>query len=139
MTDRAEPREEVNERVTHGRHCPCSACKREDWTRPELGPCGMHGEGCPAVYAPLPSAAGSSVPDTSGREKAYVVFSYGDPMPMTVCRTAELAEAYAAALARLPKDHPLYTADALVDELPLLSELPEPLRNPEAQKWEYEL
>lgn len=67
MTDRAEPREKVNERVTHGRHCPCSACKREDWTRPELGPCGMHGEGCPAVYAPLPSAAGSSVPDTSGQ------------------------------------------------------------------------
>jgi hypothetical protein len=40
-------------RITHGRHCTCSACAREDWTRPDLGPCGMHGEGCPPVYAPL--------------------------------------------------------------------------------------
>jgi hypothetical protein len=37
--------------VTHGRHCPCSACAREDWTR-ITGPCGMHGADCPAVYAP---------------------------------------------------------------------------------------
>lgn len=39
------------ERVTHGRHCPCSACAREDWTR-ITAPCGMHGPDCPAVYAP---------------------------------------------------------------------------------------
>jgi hypothetical protein len=39
-------------RVTHGRHCLCSACKQEDWTR-ITSPCGMHGEGCPAVYAPI--------------------------------------------------------------------------------------
>jgi hypothetical protein len=38
--------------VTHGRHCPCSACEREDWTR-ITAPCGMHGASCPAVYAPL--------------------------------------------------------------------------------------
>jgi hypothetical protein len=39
------------QKVTHGRHCPCSACAREDWTR-ITGPCGMHGKDCPAVYAP---------------------------------------------------------------------------------------
>jgi hypothetical protein len=43
---------EREQRVTHGRHCPCSACAREDWTR-ITGPCGMHGAECPAVYAPL--------------------------------------------------------------------------------------
>lgn len=43
-------------RVTHGRHCPCSACAREDWTK-IVAPCGMHGEGCPAVYAPISSDA----------------------------------------------------------------------------------
>src|SRR5215469_13632464 len=47
------------ERVTHGRHCLCSSCAREDWTR-ELGPCGMHGPDCPGVYAPL-GAVGSWV------------------------------------------------------------------------------
>ncbi len=40
------------ERVTHGRHCTCSACAREDWAR-ITGPCGMHGKDCPNVYAPL--------------------------------------------------------------------------------------
>ena len=68
-------------------------------------------------------------------EKIYVVFSYGDPMPMAACATSEVAEAYAAALGRLPNNHPLYTELAQVDELPLNSELPEPLRNPEAQVW----
>ena len=67
--------------------------------------------------------------------KVYVVFSYGDPMPMCACATGELAESYAAALARLPKNHPLYTESACVDELPLNTELPEPLRDPEAQVW----
>lgn len=37
-------------RVTHGRHCLCSACAREDWTK-ITSPCGMHGPDCPAVYA----------------------------------------------------------------------------------------
>lgn len=49
------------ERITHGRHCICSACAREDWTRPELAACGMHGPSCPPVYAPL-GAPGSYVP-----------------------------------------------------------------------------
>jgi len=40
---------------THGRHCPCSACAREDWTNPELAHCGMHGPSCPRVYAPDPA------------------------------------------------------------------------------------
>ena len=39
--------------VTHGRHCPCSACRREDWTR-ITAPCGMHGPTCPSEYAPIP-------------------------------------------------------------------------------------
>jgi hypothetical protein len=39
--------------ITHGRHCSCSACAREDWTQPHLAPCGMHGPTCPPVYAPL--------------------------------------------------------------------------------------
>lgn len=43
----------VGGKITHGRHCSCSACAREDWTRLELAPCGMHGFGCPPVYAPL--------------------------------------------------------------------------------------
>jgi hypothetical protein len=42
--------------LTHGRHCPCSACAREDWTNPNLAPCGMHGPTCAAVYAPIPRA-----------------------------------------------------------------------------------
>jgi hypothetical protein len=41
------------ERVTHGRHCPCSACAQEDWTNPKLAHCGMHGPSCPPVYAPI--------------------------------------------------------------------------------------
>lgn len=66
----------------------------------------------------------------------FVVFSYGDPMPITACKWPHLAEAYAAALGRLPKHHPLYTENAVVDELPLLSELPLPLREPENQEWD---
>lgn len=49
------------QRVTHGRHCTCSACAREDWTRPNLASCGMHGALCPSVYAPL-GAPGDMVP-----------------------------------------------------------------------------
>lgn len=64
------------------------------------------------------------------------MFSYGDPMPITSCRTAELADEYAARLARLPKHHPLYTENAVVDELPLISELPHPLLDPENQEWD---
>ncbi len=64
---------------------------------------------------------------TEPRDKVYVVFSYGDPMPITACATVELAEQYADALALLPADHPLYTEDGIVDELPLNTELPAPL------------
>lgn len=42
-----------HERLTHGRHCACASCERQDWTEPQLAPCGMHGSECPAVYAPL--------------------------------------------------------------------------------------
>lgn len=43
-------------RITHGRHCTCSACEREDWTNPDLACCGMHGKDCPALYRPLGAA-----------------------------------------------------------------------------------
>jgi hypothetical protein len=39
-------------RLTHGRHCACSACARQDWSEPDLAPCGMHGPSCPPVYDP---------------------------------------------------------------------------------------
>lgn len=41
-----------SQRITHGRHCTCGSCAREDWTNPDLAPCGMHGEDCPALYQP---------------------------------------------------------------------------------------
>ena len=41
------------ERVTHGRHCRCTPCKRTDWTDPTLAHCGMHGPSCPPVYSPI--------------------------------------------------------------------------------------
>lgn len=63
----------AEQRVTHGRHCICSACKQEDWTRIS-GPCGMHGKDCPAVYAPL-GAAGDLL--ISGREAASVLSRVG--------------------------------------------------------------
>lgn len=99
--------------------------------------------GCVRVYNArhehLPGSAAPSEREVRGWTpapvKVYVVFSYGDPMPITVCATSDLAEQYAAALARLPEDHPLHTKDAVVDEVPLNRELPEPLRNPEEQTW----
>lgn len=51
---------EAVERITHGRHCTCGACEREDWTNPALACCGMHGSPCPAAYQPL-GRAGSEV------------------------------------------------------------------------------
>lgn len=51
---------EPYERITHGRHCLCSACAAQDWAEPGLAPCGMHGPSCPPVYAPL-GAAGDVV------------------------------------------------------------------------------
>lgn len=53
------------ERITHGRHCLCSACAAQDWAEPQLAPCGMHGPSCPPVYAPL-GAAGDSVGAVAG-------------------------------------------------------------------------
>lgn len=44
------------ERITHGRHCVCSACAAQDWAEPGLAPCGIHGSSCPLVYAPLGDA-----------------------------------------------------------------------------------
>jgi hypothetical protein len=61
----------------------------------------------------------------------YVVFEPDAPFPITVCRTPELAQIYAATLARLPVGHPMRITNAVVDEVPLLDELPEPLTDPE--------
>jgi hypothetical protein len=55
MTDPGMARQALT-RPTHGRHCPCSACKRQDWTDPTLAHCGMHGPSCPPVYAPITAA-----------------------------------------------------------------------------------
>jgi hypothetical protein len=50
-------------RVTHGRHCTCSACAQEDWTNPELAPCGMRGPSCPREYQPIgPAGTALAVP-----------------------------------------------------------------------------
>jgi len=38
--------------ITHGRHCACSACAAQDWSEPQLAPCGMHGSSCPPRYDP---------------------------------------------------------------------------------------
>jgi hypothetical protein len=52
----------AREGLTHGRHCPCSACAREDWTNPGLAPCGMHGPACPPAYAPIAAATLPATP-----------------------------------------------------------------------------
>lgn len=44
------------QRVTHGRHCVCSACTAQDWSEPQLAACGMHGPSCLPRYAPLAGA-----------------------------------------------------------------------------------
>ncbi len=82
--------------------------------------------GCRHVYR--------SRPAPEPLRKVYVVFSYGDPMPITTCADSETAEHYAAALGMLPPDHPLYTRDAQVDEVPLNWTLPAPL----AEVWRSE-
>ena len=48
--------------VTHGRHCPCTGCANEDWTRPDLAACGMHGPDCPPIYAPIPAGVRAKEP-----------------------------------------------------------------------------
>ena len=50
------------ERITHGRHCTCSACADEDWTNPQLAPCGMHGSSCPREYQPWGPAGCVCIP-----------------------------------------------------------------------------
>lgn len=67
-TSPAHRRDAPEPRVTHGRHCTCGACEREDWTRPDLGPCGMHGKDCPREYAPI-ALAGRPVPPLNDPEE----------------------------------------------------------------------
>jgi len=52
----AQRPEEAGGRITHGRHCTCSACAAQDWGEPGLAPCGMHGPSCPAEYQPWGAA-----------------------------------------------------------------------------------
>lgn len=55
---RPDPRPNLGlERQTHGRHCLCTPCCLQDWSEPELAPCGMHGSACPPVYDPYERAA----------------------------------------------------------------------------------
>lgn len=58
--------EKAGRRITHGRHCICSACAAEDWTNPAFAPCGMHGSSCPREYWPM-GAAGDPEPPGEGR------------------------------------------------------------------------
>ena len=51
--------ESDTQRVTHGRHCICSACAAQDWSKPQLAACGMHGPSCLPRYAPLGGAGDS--------------------------------------------------------------------------------
>lgn len=55
------PDSEAKANLTHGRHCRCSACARQDWSDPRLAPCGMHGPACPPVYAPIDAPLGTRV------------------------------------------------------------------------------
>lgn len=57
------------ERISHGRHCICSACAAQDWAEPGLAHCGMHGESCPPVYAPLGAAGDRLAPSSSAPEQ----------------------------------------------------------------------
>ena len=59
---------QAGERITHGRHCTCTPCAAQDWTEPQLAPCGMHGPDCPAEYQPL-GGAGTYVADTQAGER----------------------------------------------------------------------
>lgn len=54
--DRAAAAPVAYERITHGRHCACTACARQDWADPRLVACGMHGPDCPPRYQPFGGA-----------------------------------------------------------------------------------
>jgi hypothetical protein len=62
------PEPDEGGRITHGRHCTCSACARQDWSEPQLAACGMHGPSCRPVYAPLGPAGSRAEPDVEGAE-----------------------------------------------------------------------
>lgn len=51
----------VGVRLTHGRHCPCSACAHQDWSEPQLAPCGMHGHSCARIYQPINKPLGTLI------------------------------------------------------------------------------
>lgn len=57
-------------RLTHGRHCKCFSCFQQDWSEPQLAPCGMHGASCPGVYDPYDAPIGSYV-DANGKPRTF--------------------------------------------------------------------
>lgn len=59
-------------KITHGRHCTCSACAREDWTQRWIAPCGMHGSSCPREYQPLGLAGALDEDDVRIRATSYI-------------------------------------------------------------------
>ena len=78
------------EKITHGRHCTCSACAREDWTQEWIAPCGMHGSSCPREYQPWGPAGTFNWADASspnrlnaspnlGQSDRPRRFAYADP------------------------------------------------------------
>lgn len=75
MGQSARSSESPFQRVTHGRHCKCAACAREDWTNPDLACCGMHGEDCPALYQPWGRAGDYVDPANVGRATAPYSFT----------------------------------------------------------------
>lgn len=100
-------------RLTHGRHCPCWACAREDWTNPSLAHCGMHGSECPPVYAPFREPMTDPAhPDTDGLRA--VLRYYDERVPpdrLPELSAAEWRDAYfALARVALKQLEPLWAA-----------------------------
>lgn len=93
------------QRITHGRHCVCSACAQEDWTNPQLAPCGMHGSSCPREYAPL-GAAGDIVGAGGRIDKT-------DPRVWRVAQILDHPSVYMGG----PKQSSFRKAQQIVDEL----------------------
>jgi hypothetical protein len=80
----------MSQSITHGRHCGCGACARQDWSEPHLAPCGMHGSSCPPRYDPW-GVAGDPVGLMSQVDSEYLEFVRDHPpgrkTPIVVVRS----------------------------------------------------
>lgn len=94
--------QDTYERITHGRHCRCSSCAREDWSHPDLASCGMHGETCPGVYDPR-GRPGDVVPTETARAAADRFF-------------ADAALELDSAMRKWPATHSPHEAYAVIKE-----------------------